>query len=103
MGELGQFDLPLVLVGTDFQKSVWQTLQQIPYGETRTYQEIAKTIGHPRAYRAVANAVGANPVPIIIPCHRVVRSDGSLGGYSAGVGVATKKWLLDFEKSNTKL
>lgn len=102
-GKLGQFDLPLVLVGTDFQKSVWRALQEIPYGETRTYQEVAKMIGRPKAYRAVANAVGANPVPIIIPCHRVVRSDGSLGGYSAGVGVATKKWLLDFEKSNTKL
>lgn len=78
-------DLPLDIRGTAFQKQVWQALQKIPYGETRTYQEIAREIGQPKAVRAVANACGANPTALIIPCHRVVRSDGGLGGYEWGV------------------
>ena len=83
--------------GTDFQKSVWEQLLAIPSGETRTYKQIAEAMGHPSSYRAVANACGANPIPITIPCHRAVRSDGSLGGYSGEVGVATKARLLSEE------
>ena len=79
--------------GTDFQKSVWEQLLAIPRGKTRTYKQIAEAIGHPSSYRAVANACGANPTPITIPCHRAVRSDGSLGGYSGEGGVATKARL----------
>ena len=83
--------------GTDFQKSVWEQLLAIPSGETRTYKQIAEAIGHPCSYRAVANACGANPIPITIPCHRAVRSDGSLGGYSGEGGVKTKARLLSEE------
>ena len=83
--------------GTDFQKSVWEQLLEIPSGETRTYKQIAEAIGHPSSYRAVANACGANPTPITIPCHRAVWSDGSLGGYSGEGGVATKARLLSEE------
>ena len=83
--------------GTDFQKSVWEQLLAIPSGETRTYKQIAEAIGHTSSYRAVANACGANPTPITIPCHRAVRSDGSLGGYSGERGVKTKARLLSEE------
>ena len=83
--------------GTSFQKLVWRELLSIPLGETRTYKQIAEAIGHPSSYRAVANACGANPTPITIPCHRAVRSDGSLGGYSGEGGVATKARLLSEE------
>ena len=78
-------DLPLDIRGTSFQQQVWQELQKIPWGETRTYREIANNLGKPKATRAIGNACGANPVAIIIPCHRVVRSDGSLGGYRWGI------------------
>ena len=89
---------PLVLSsGTVFQNKVWRELSKIPKGETRTYKEIAIAIGHPLAVRAVANACGKNPHPIIIPCHRAIRSDGSIGGYSASGGTATKRRLLDEE------
>ncbi len=91
--------LPVALRGTDFQRRVWAAIASIPYGETRSYNEIAELIGKPHAYRAVANACGANPVPLIIPCHRVVRKDGSLGGYA--LGVDRKKYLLDMEKRNS--
>jgi methylated-DNA-[protein]-cysteine S-methyltransferase len=87
------------LEGTDFQIKVWKELQKIPKGETRTYKEVAESIGMPNAARAVANACGKNPFPITIPCHRVVRSDGSLGGYSGIGGVAKKRKLLDEELS----
>lgn len=83
--------------GTPFQEAVWEELKKIPYGQTRTYEEIAKGIGRPRSTRAVANAIGANPLRIVIPCHRVVRKDGSLGGYNGGVDM--KKWLLSIEKN----
>ena len=83
--------------GTDFQKSVWEQLLAIPRGKTRTYKQIAEAIGHPSSYRAVANACRANPTPITIPCHRAVRSDGSLGGYSGEGGVVTKARLLSEE------
>ena len=84
--------------GTVFQKKVWLELSKIPKGETRTYKEIAIAIGHPLAVRAVANACGKNPYPIIISCHRAIRSDGSIGGYSASGGTATKRRLLDEEQ-----
>ncbi len=82
------------LKGTVFQKKVWQALMNIPRGKTITYKELAKKIGKPRAVRAVANAVGANPCAPEIPCHRVVRSDGTLGGYSGKGGIKTKRALL---------
>ena len=84
--------------GTAIQKKVWNELKRIPTGETRTYKEIAKTIGSPRAARAVANACASNPHPIVIPCHRVVRSDGKLGGYSGPGGTEQKKRLLEQER-----
>ena len=80
--------------GTDFQKMVWTELKKIPFGETRTYKEIAVAIGKPKAARAVANACGKNPYPIIIPCHRVVRSDGTIGGFTGDGGVEKKRQLL---------
>ncbi len=82
------------LEGTQFQKKVWSRLLKIPKGKVMTYKELAKSIGLPNATRAVANAVGANPCAPMIPCHRVVRSDGTLGGYSGKGGVKTKKALL---------
>ena len=95
---------PLVLSsGTVFQNKVWRELSKIPKGETRTYKEIAIAIGHPLAVRAVANACGKNPHPIKIPCHRVIRSDGSLGGYSGLGGTATKRRLLDEELKPNRL
>ena len=86
------------LKGTKFQIKVWNYLKKIPKGETRTYLQVAKAIGKPKAYRAVANAVGKNPYPPKIPCHRVIRSDGSLGGYSGKGGIKTKLKLLRSEK-----
>lgn len=96
-GKRRAFDLPLNLKGTIFQKAVWRILTKIPYGQTLSYQEIAKRAGRPRAVRAAASAVGDNPIPIIIPCHRVIRRDGSLGGYA--LGVKKKSWLLRHEQS----
>ena len=86
------------LEGTEFQIRVWNERKEIPKGETRTYKEIAELIGKPTAARAVANACGKNPYPITIPCHRVIRSDGGLGGYSGEGGVEKKKLLLKNEK-----
>lgn len=88
----------LNLEGTTFQKKVWQELLKIPKGETRSYKEIANAIGNPKAARAVANACGKNPYPIKIPCHRAIRSDGSIGGYSGTGGSTTKLKLLIEEK-----
>ena len=85
------------LKGTNFQIKVWQALKKIPKGQVVTYKELAKQIGQPTAVRAVANACGQNPYPITIPCHRVIRSDGGLGGYSGRGGVKTKKRLLEKE------
>jgi O-6-methylguanine DNA methyltransferase len=85
--------------GTPFQLQVWQELRRIPYGETRTYGEIARAIGHPGAARAVGAANGANPIAIIVPCHRVIGSDGALTGY--GGGLPTKAWLLSLEGAIT--
>jgi methylated-DNA-[protein]-cysteine S-methyltransferase len=98
-GKLKRFDCPLDLRGTPFQKKVWSTLARIPYGKTKSYQEVAKAIGHPKAFRAVGNANGSNRIPIILPCHRVIESDGGLGGF--GHGIKVKKQLLDFEKNRS--
>ena len=84
-------------IGTIFQRKVWEKISEIPYGELRSYKWIANKIGNPNAVRAVGNAVGKNPVPPIIPCHRVIRSDGKLGGFSSGIPL--KKWLLKLEKT----
>ena len=89
------------LVGTEFQIKVWRELSKIPFGETRTYKEVAEAIGHPQSSRAVANACAQNPYPIEIPCHRVIRSDGGLGGYSGLGGVTKKKHLLINEKTQS--
>jgi methylated-DNA-[protein]-cysteine S-methyltransferase len=89
------------LEGTEFQLKVWTELKKIPYGETRTYKQIAESIGSPKSFRAVANACGENPYPPSIPCHRVIRSDGSLGGYSGAGGVIQKKKLLAKEGVST--
>ena len=85
------------LIGTKFQLKVWAYLRKIPYGSIKTYSQVAKDIGKPLAVRAVANAIGKNPYPPKIPCHRVIRSDGSLGGYSSKGGVKTKRFLLKKE------
>jgi len=94
------FTAPLQTSGTDFQKSVWKILQDIPFGQARSYKQQAVALGNPKAIRAVASANGSNPISIIIPCHRVIGSDGSLIGY--GGGLHRKKWLLDFERTNAK-
>lgn len=98
-GELRAFDVPLSLDGTGFQQRVWQELLRIPYGQTRTYLEIARSIGAPGAARAVGAANGRNPVAIIVPCHRVVNAGGGLGGYSAGLEF--KRRLLEMELTNS--
>ena len=88
------------LVGTLFQLTVWNYLRQIPKGTVKTYSQVANAIGKPSAIRAVASAIGKNPYPPKIPCHRVIRSDGSLGGYSGKGGIKTKKMLLKKEGIN---
>ena len=97
-GKLRRFNLKLDMKGTSFERKVWSALAKIPYGQTRSYKDIAKAIGHPKAFRAVGNANGRNPLPLIIPCHRVIESNGGLGGF--GHGLKVKKQLLDFEKSH---
>jgi len=97
-GKLQKFDLPLNPAGTDFQKLVWAALQDIPYGQTRSYGDIAKTIGKPAASRAVGGANNKNPIYIIIPCHRVVGANGALTGY--GGGINRKVSLLELEKQS---
>jgi len=94
-GQRREFDLPLDLRGTDFQKSCWRELLKVPYGETRSYADIARAMGRPAAVRAVGLANGQNPIAIIVPCHRVIGSDGSLTGY--GGGLETKRKLLELE------
>ena len=91
-----RFELPLHLSGTDFQLRVWNALAEIPFGETRSYRDIAEAAGSPKACRAVGNAVGKNPFLIVLPCHRVIASDGTIGGFSADIRI--KKYLLEFEK-----
>ena len=94
-GERREFDIPLLLAGSDFQKRVWQQLPSIPYGQTVSYGELAAAIGAPKSVRAVANANGANAISIILPCHRIIGSDGRLTGY--GGGLRAKQYLLDLE------
>ena len=96
-GKRADFDLPLAPAGTAFQRAVWLQLQQIPYGETISYGELARRVGNPKASRAVGSANGANPLPIVIPCHRVIAGDGTLGGF--GGGLPTKQTLLALEQS----
>ncbi len=95
-GKRKEFQLPLITTGTDFQLEVWNALKKIPYGETTTYLEQAKAISNPGAVRAVAGANGSNRIAIVIPCHRVIGSDGDLVGY--GGGLEKKRWLIDHER-----
>lgn len=95
-GRRRAFDLPLDLLGTAFQRQVWQAVATVPYGETRSYSEIARAIGRPAAVRAVGAANGASPLPPIIPCHRILGASGALTGYSGGLEM--KAWLLDLER-----
>src|ERR1700688_3149557 len=95
-GKRTEFSLPLAPEGTAFQRSVWRQLQAIPYGETISYGELARRVGNPKASRAVGSANGANPLPIVIPCHRVIAGDGTLGGF--GGGLPTKQTLLALER-----
>lgn len=97
-GKRTTFDLALAPQGTDFQKQVWKALQDIPYGQTRSYREIAEAVGNPKAYRAVGSANNKNPLHIVIPCHRVIGSNGQAVGYAAGIQV--KEYLLDLERKN---
>jgi len=99
-GKLKEFKTPLYLLGSDFQKSVWEALRKIPPGETQSYAELASAIDKPMAFRAVANANGANQLAIIIPCHRVINTNGDLGGY--GGGIMRKNWLITHEKQWVK-
>jgi len=97
VGKRKIFDIPLLLIGTDFQKSVWEGLTNIPYGETASYLELAKSIGNEKAVRAVASANGANAISILVPCHRIIGSDRSLTGYAGGL--SAKKRLLELENA----
>ncbi len=92
------FDLPLCPRGTEFQKKVWSALREIPYGETRAYGEIAAAVGNPKAARAVGMANNRNPISVIVPCHRVIGSDGKLVGYGGGLDI--KEFLLDLEREH---
>ncbi|HIP17885.1 MAG TPA: methylated-DNA--[protein]-cysteine S-methyltransferase [Sulfurovum sp.] len=98
LGQRDNFDIPLLMLGTDFQKSVWQALLKIPFGKTDSYLEQARSIGKEKAVRAVASANGANAISILIPCHRIIGSDGALTGYAGGL--ETKKMLLDLETAS---
>ncbi|MGM9868678.1 MAG: methylated-DNA--[protein]-cysteine S-methyltransferase [Sodaliphilus sp.] len=98
-GSLHDFSVPTLQVGTEFQQRVWRQLQQIPYGATTTYAQIADAIGQPQAVRAVANAIGANPISIIVPCHRVVGANNSLTGYAGGI--TAKRTLLQIESKKS--
>ena len=100
-GRRKAFDLPLAPKGTEFQKKVWSALQEIPYGELRTYQDIAIAVGRPKGCQAVGGANGKNPIAILIPCHRVIGKDGSMTGYSGGL--AQKEKLLRLEKNGESI
>ncbi|OGD18830.1 MAG: cysteine methyltransferase [Candidatus Aminicenantes bacterium RBG_13_59_9] len=98
-GKRSEFSVPLILRGTDFQIDIWRRLVRIPYGQTATYSDLARAVGRPRAMRAVGQANHRNPISIVIPCHRVVGSDGRLVGY--GGGLWRKGWLLEHEKKHS--
>ncbi|MDP6475314.1 MAG: methylated-DNA--[protein]-cysteine S-methyltransferase [Alphaproteobacteria bacterium] len=100
-GELKQFDLPLCATGTPFRQKVWQALRAVPYGQTRSYGEIAREVDS--APRAVGGACGANPIAIVVPCHRIVGAGGWIGGFSGGEGCATKHILLELEAAQQRL
>jgi methylated-DNA-[protein]-cysteine S-methyltransferase len=96
-GKRTQFDLPVAAQGTEFQKAVWTELSRLRFGEVTSYGAIGEATGRATAGRAVGGAIGANPIPIIVPCHRVLGSDHRVTGYSGGDGISTKRWLLDHE------
>ena len=97
-GKLTKFTFPVDLSsGTEFQRNVWRQIGRIAFGKTKSYADIAKAIGNPKAARAVGGAVGSNPVPLVIGCHRVMGASGKITGYSGGKGIPTKQWLLDHE------
>lgn len=100
-GHRRQFDLPLAPLGTDFQRAAWQALTAIPYGETRSYAQQAAALGRPRATRAVGAANGRNPLPILLPCHRVIGASGALTGFGGGIEI--KRWLLAHEQAQASL
>ncbi|MDM7919002.1 MAG: methylated-DNA--[protein]-cysteine S-methyltransferase [Methanosarcina sp.] len=100
-GKLKSFDVKLAPEGTEFQKFVWKALCEIPYGETRSYKDIAVSLGKPKAYRAVGLANNRNPIAIIVPCHRVIGADGKLTGYAGGLDV--KEFLLKLEENNLSM
>lgn len=95
-------DFAIELGGTPFQRSVWKVIEGVGFGEVTTYAEIARRIGNPKAVRAVGGAVGANPIPLLIGCHRVLGENGKITGYSGGDGIPTKRWLLNLEGIETK-
>jgi O-6-methylguanine DNA methyltransferase len=97
-GERREFSLPLDLRGTEFQLACWRALLEIPYGKTRSYRDMAQAIGHPHAYRAVGMSNNRNPIAIVVPCHRVIASNGSLCGYGGGLDI--KRKLLDLEQAS---
>jgi methylated-DNA-[protein]-cysteine S-methyltransferase len=102
-GILTKFSFPVDLnSGTEFQKSVWRQIVRIPFGKTKSYADIAKAIGKPKAARAVGGAVGSNPVPLVVGCHRVMGASGKITGYSGGKGIPTKQWLLEHEGIESK-
>jgi methylated-DNA-[protein]-cysteine S-methyltransferase len=101
-GSLPKFSLPLKVSGTPFQLAVWRAIAKVPFGKTVSYGEIATAIGRPQAARAVGAAVGANPTPLLVGCHRVLGSSGSITGYSGGQGIKTKKLLLEHERIEFK-
>ena len=96
-GERTTFDVPIALNGTEFQRSIWALLVDLKFGEVTSYGDLGRTTGRQAAGRAVGGAVGANPIPILVPCHRVLATHGRITGYSAGNGIPTKVWLLDHE------
>ena len=96
--KLKKFDIPYTLEGSDFSKKVLARIEKIPYGKTKSYKEIANLVKRPSAWRAVGRASGANPIPIVIPCHRVIKSSGDLGGYSGSGGILFKSYLQLLEK-----
>ncbi len=99
-GQRQEFDVPLDLTGTEFQRAAWSALADIPFGETRSYGQQAEAIGRPKAVRAIGAANGRNPVPIVLPCHRIVGSDGSLTGYGGGLPI--KEYLLNHEQAQSQ-
>jgi methylated-DNA-[protein]-cysteine S-methyltransferase len=98
LGRLSRFSLPISVAGTDFQKAVWREIAKLPMGKTISYGEIAAKIGKPLASRAVGAAVGSNPTPILVGCHRVLGSTGKITGFTGAKGIKTKAWLLDHEQ-----